>query len=102
MKITHHQLQCQRGQSLVEYLIIVALVGVGAISIMRSVGQNVNVQFAKVAKALGGDVQGSPKASPITESMYNRRDLKNFMGGALGNKSKSETSETTDDSSGKD
>ena len=77
----------QKGQSLVEYLIIVALVGVSTIAVIRAVGQNVNVQFSKVAKALGGEVEGSPKAAAITEQMYKKKDLKNFMSGSLNNKS---------------
>jgi pilus assembly protein Flp/PilA len=80
----------QKGQSLVEYLIIVALVGVSAIVIMKAVGQNVNVQFAKVAKALGGEVQGTPKAAAITENMYRKKDLKNFMNGSLNQKNQTD------------
>jgi Flp pilus assembly pilin Flp len=77
----------QKGQSLVEYLVIVALVGVSGIAIMRSVGQNVNVQFAKVAKALGGEVRGTPKADAISETAYKRKDLRNFMSGSISNQS---------------
>jgi Flp pilus assembly pilin Flp len=84
-----------KGQSLVEYLIIVALVGVGAMAVMRSVGQNVNVQFAKVVKALGGEVQGNTKASAVTEKMYQKRDLRNFVRGATG--STNSKDDSTDD-----
>lgn len=77
----------QKGQSLVEYLIIVALVGVSAITVMRAVGQNVNVQFAKVVKALGGEVQGEVRSAAVTSHMYSKKDLKNFLGGAVDSKS---------------
>ncbi len=80
----------QKGQSLVEYLVIVALVGVSSIAVMRAVGQNVAVQFAKVAKALGGEVSGSPKAAAVSESMYGKKDLRNFLKGSLNNKSSDE------------
>lgn len=87
------QVRNQRGQSLIEYLIIVALVGVGGIAVMRAVGNNVSVQFAKVAKALGGEVQGDTKASAVTESMYQKKDLKNFLNGSL---RKNETAKDVD------
>ncbi len=76
----------QKGQSLVEYLIIVALVGISTIAVMKAVGQNINVQYAKIVKALGGDVEGSPKAAPVSESMYRKKDLRNFLNGAVNNK----------------
>jgi pilus assembly protein Flp/PilA len=73
----------QKGQSLVEYLVIVALVGVGTMGIMRAVGQNVSVQFAKVVKALGGEVEGTTKATAVSEGTYKKKDLRNFMSGAV-------------------
>lgn len=87
----------QKGQSLVEYLIIVALVGVSAIGIMSSVGQSVKVQFAKVGKALGADVKGDPKAT-ITQASYEKRNLRNFMQGSL-NSGKSGSKDSGGDSS---
>lgn len=77
------KLKNQKGQSLVEYLIIVALVAVSSIVMMRAVGQNINVQFAKIAKSLGGDVEGKPKAAAVSAQMYEKRDLRNFMHGSL-------------------
>ncbi|MDZ4676099.1 MAG: hypothetical protein SGI74_01210 [Oligoflexia bacterium] len=41
-----------RGQSLIEYLIIVALIGVGSIAIMRGLGQTIYVRFANITNAL--------------------------------------------------
>jgi len=76
----------QKGQSLVEYLVIVSLVGVGSIAIMRAVGNNVSSQFAQVAKALGGTVEGNAKAETVSESMYKKKDLKNFFQGSTGRK----------------
>ena len=42
-----------RGQGLIEYIIIVAMIAVGAISLIRVLHQSVNSQFAQIAKALG-------------------------------------------------
>ncbi len=76
----------QKGQSLVEYLVIVSLVGVGSIAIMRAVGNNISSQFAQVAKALGGTVEGNAKAETISDNMYKKKDLKNFFQGSSGRK----------------
>ena len=73
----------QKGQSLVEYLILVAVIAVGSIAIVKTVGASLNVKFAKVAEALGAQVQGTPRAPVVSESSYKKKDLRNFMDGAL-------------------
>lgn len=45
----------QKGQSLVEYLILVCLVSVSAIAIVSVVGQNIKARFATISSALRGD-----------------------------------------------
>lgn len=72
----------RRGQGLIEYLIIVALVAVGALGIMRVVGSNVSVQFANIAKALGSGDDQQLKAQQIDSQMYSKKDLSNFLKGA--------------------
>jgi Flp pilus assembly pilin Flp len=91
----------QRGQSLVEYLIIMALVAVGTMAVMRSVGQNIKVQFTHVIQALGGKVEGRAEAETVSKSMYQRSDLKTFMRGSIGNKKAADQNdgETNDSSS---
>jgi Flp pilus assembly pilin Flp len=71
----------QKGQSLVEYLIIVALVAVGTLSVMRVVGQSVQVKFAKVAESLGADVKGEIGKAEVTDSNWKKKDLRDFMQG---------------------
>lgn len=73
----------QKGQSLIEYLIIVAIVAVGTLSIVRVVGKNVSVQFANVAKALGGGDDSQLQAEKVNQKMYNKRDLSNFLEGSV-------------------
>lgn len=82
MKKIAKPLKNQRGQGLIEYLIIVALIAVGTMAIMRTVGQSVNVKFAKIAEALGADVQGEIKTATVTETQSNKKDMKDFMQGA--------------------
>lgn len=78
----------QRGQSLVEYLILVALVGIGSVAVVRAVGQNVQVRFAKVVQGLGGKVDGDVQAATVSESSYKKKDLSNFLQGAVNNRDK--------------
>lgn len=72
----------KRGQSLIEYLIIVAIVAVGTMAVVRVVGKNVAVQFANISKALGGSDDNQLKAESVTTKMYKKRDLSNFLEGA--------------------
>ena len=81
-KSTAKFIRNQKGQSLVEYLIIVALVAVGTLSVMRVVGQSVQVKFAKIAESLGAEVQGSISNAKVTETNYKKKDLRDFMQGS--------------------
>ncbi|XGC80340.1 Flp family type IVb pilin [Bdellovibrio bacteriovorus] len=75
-------LKNKKGQGLVEYLIIVAIVAVGAIGVIKVVGGNINVQFANVAQALGGS--GTKKAThEVTETLYKKKDFSDFFEGSV-------------------
>ncbi len=80
--MTQSVLKNKKGQSLIEYLVIVAIVAVGTMSIIRVVGKNVSVQFANVAKALGSGDDSQLKAEKIDAKMYRKKDLGNFLDGA--------------------
>lgn len=82
-------LKNNKGQGLIEYLIIVAIVAVGSIAIIKTVGGNVNTQFANVANALGNNQSRKIDSHAVTESMYKKRDLSDFFEGSV-NSSKSE------------
>lgn len=77
----------QKGQSLVEYLIIVTLVAVATIGMVKAVGTNINVHFANIAKALGGD-HNDLKPVKVQANQLETRDLSNYMRGASGGASK--------------
>lgn len=71
-----------KGQGLIEYLIIVAIVAIGSMAVMKVVGANVNAQFGTIARALGGDSQKiAPKK--VTDNMVKKRDFSNFFEGAV-------------------
>lgn len=68
----------QRGQGLIEYLIIVALMGVATIGIVRALGQTVSAKFASTALALQGS-QRKASVESIDSSLYEKKDLSNFV-----------------------
>lgn len=79
------QLRNERGQGLIEYLIIVALMGVAAIAIVRVLGQTVNSRFASISYALRGEKR-AVQAEKVDESYYKKKDLGDFFNG-VGNDS---------------
>ena len=70
----------QRGQGLIEYLIIVALMGVATIAIMRTMGQAVSSKFATITHHLNGDKK-TVKAR-VDKSTYKKKDMGDFFNGA--------------------
>lgn len=70
----------QRGQGLVEYLIIVALISVATIGVVRVLGQAVSSRFTTISYALQG-VKRTPQVDAVDESLLKKRDLGNFMDG---------------------
>ena len=53
-----------KGQSLIEYLLLVSLIGLATVTVVRTLGKSLQVQFARVAKELGADVRGHQLRSP--------------------------------------
>jgi Flp pilus assembly pilin Flp len=70
----------QRGQGLIEYLIIVALMGVAAIGIVRVMGQTVASRFASVTYALQGQKRAAHQEK-IEDSHVKKKDLSDFFDG---------------------
>jgi pilus assembly protein Flp/PilA len=68
------------GQSLVEYLIIVALMAVATIGIVRVMGQTVSAKFATITHALQGRSK-SVRTDRIEESHFKSKDLGDFFHG---------------------
>jgi pilus assembly protein Flp/PilA len=91
-----HPVSNQRGQTLIEYLIIVALVGVGSIALMKTLGSQINRNFAKTVGALGGTGAENIGDLKVSKSTYEKKTLSNFAKGANSSKS----SNGKDDDSG--
>lgn len=74
-------LNSNRGQGLVEYLILVALMGVATIGVVRVCNQVLTTRFAKVAMAIQGK-NDSVENVDVNKSLYKKRDLGDFFEGA--------------------
>ncbi|OFZ30460.1 MAG: hypothetical protein A2622_08640 [Bdellovibrionales bacterium RIFCSPHIGHO2_01_FULL_40_29] len=80
MKISiQKKLKSNRGQGLIEYLILVALIAVGSIGVMKVVGQNVAIQYENLNRAMGASIAEKRQVLNADESTLNRKDLSNFM-----------------------
>ena len=69
----------QKGQSLTEYLILVALVAISSIGVVRLLGQTARVQLSNITNALQGSKARQIKAEDVRESHHSQKDLSNFM-----------------------
>jgi pilus assembly protein Flp/PilA len=74
-------IQNQKGQGLIEYLVLVCLIAVGSMAVIRVVGKNVRVQFANISRALGGQDEAL-QADKVSADDYSKRDFSDFMKGA--------------------
>ena len=79
-----------RGQALIEYLILVALMAIAAIGIVRTLNQTVNAKFATITYALQGNKKRRAPTETVREELFQKRDLSDFMNGASGKKKASE------------
>lgn len=73
----------QRGQTLIEYLIIIALVGIGSIGLVKAVSKQMNAKFSHVLRSLDGTVNGSINNAQVSTKSYQNLDMSNFQQAAL-------------------
>lgn len=72
----------QRGQGLVEYLIIVSLMAVACIAVVRGLSQVVESRFKTVAHGLQGDKK--VEKVQLEDGLTRRKDMGNFADGVEG------------------
>ena len=72
----------QRGQGLIEYVILVALVGVATMGMVRLLQKSVKVNMANVIHALQADKKRTEQHERISEDDLRKSDFKDFMNGA--------------------
>lgn len=68
----------QRGQGLIEYVILVAIIAVASIGILRTLGHVTSTQLANVTLALQGKSARKIQSSAVQESLYKKKDLSDF------------------------
>ncbi len=72
----------QRGQGLVEYLVIVALMAVATMAIMRTLNHNVTAQFARISQVLHGGRGEAIRTEAVRSTDYDKKDMSDFFHGA--------------------
>ena len=77
-----------KGQALIEYLILVALMAVAAIGILRTLNQTVNAKFATITYSLQGSKKRKAPVDQVGKEQFSKRDLSTFMNGASRHKGK--------------
>jgi Flp pilus assembly pilin Flp len=72
-------LKSSRGQSLTEYIILVALVAIASLGIVEALGSTVSHKIAAITTKLQGE-DASSLAAPeeVREKLYKKRTLKDF------------------------
>lgn len=70
-----------RGQGMVEYLILVALIAAGTIGIVRVVGYNIGAQYENINRALGAKSSHQLQMQNADQGLLNKKDLSNFLRG---------------------
>ncbi|MCI5073041.1 hypothetical protein MRY82_08915 [bacterium] len=83
-KLIQNKKKTISGQGMTEYLIIVALVAVGSIAIVRTLGGSLRTGFAKITMGIQGKGNPSRIRDPkVSKSQYKRHDMSDFTNGAI-------------------
>lgn len=77
-----HFVPNNKGQSLVEYMVLVALITAGTIGVVRVVGYNIGIQYENINRSLGAKASNQLQAVSAEQSFLNKKDLSNFLHGA--------------------
>ena len=75
-------LKNNRGQGLIEYLILVGLIAVATIGVVRVVGHNMASQYENINRAMGAGNGQALRAESATASQLRQRDLGDFVSGS--------------------
>ncbi|AGH94850.1 Flp family type IVb pilin [Pseudobdellovibrio exovorus] len=75
-------LKNSRGQGMIEYMILVALIAAGSIGIIRVVGYNIGAQYENINRALGAKSSTPIKVLNADQKNLNKKDLSDFLKGS--------------------
>ncbi|MBC86868.1 MAG: hypothetical protein CL677_06775 [Bdellovibrionaceae bacterium] len=68
----------QKGQGVIEYLILVALMGVATIGMVKLLQSGVNTQLANVVNALRGEKTEDLRPKAPSKRLYREQDMSEF------------------------
>lgn len=74
-------LKNKKGQGLIEYLMLVALIAVATIGVVKVVGYNLGKKYENINRALGAKGEAL-NAVNAQDSALAQKDLSNFLDGA--------------------
>lgn len=72
----------QKGQGLVEYLILVALMAVATMGVVTLLSHSVRGKFVQIVDAIQGRPSSRVRFDAPNESDYKKKDMSSFMQGA--------------------
>lgn len=75
-------LRNSRGQSLIEYVILVALVGVATMGMVRLLQKSIKVNLANVVHAMQSDGRRRESHERVSNDDVRKSDFSDFMNGA--------------------
>lgn len=68
----------KQGQALTEYLILVAILGVGSIAVVQILGKNLKTRLANVSDAIQGKSSHQRNGTDLTDKQLKKNDLGDF------------------------
>jgi pilus assembly protein Flp/PilA len=72
----------QKGQGLIEYLILVALIAVATIGVVKVVGNNMAKQYENINRAMGAPQSTQLRAENAAQGSLRQKDLSDFVTGS--------------------
>lgn len=76
----------ERGQGLIEYLILTAVIAIATMGVVRIVGHTVSGKFADIANSIRGEEFNKSKIERVDERHYRKKDMSDFMQGTVNRK----------------
>jgi pilus assembly protein Flp/PilA len=72
----------QKGQGLIEYLLLTALLAIATMGVIRLLGHSVSAKFADITNMVQGQPGEKATVERVQESDYKKKDMSDFMNGA--------------------
>ena len=78
----HCFIKNSKGQGMVEYMILIALIAAGTIGVVRVVGYNIGAQYENINRALGAKTTNQLQMQNADQGQLNKKDLSDFLKGS--------------------